>query len=288
LSSLALLRNDLMRVDLHMHSTASDGAYSPEEVVQIALSKAMDVIALTDHDSIGGITRAQAATAGTSLEILAGIELSAEDEDADRHILGYMFDPGSAALSTLLMQLRQARVDRIRRMVDKLAALDVVVPVEEVLALADGGSVGRVHMARILLRRGYVVSLQDAFDRYISNDGPAYVPHYPLTPQQAIDTVHQSGGVAVLAHPGRYADYRTIIAELVPLGLDGIEVYYPDHTPPIIAELRALARQYGLLMTIGSDFHRRDGDGSTSIGTIKSPADLDVVGSLRERAAHRA
>jgi predicted metal-dependent phosphoesterase TrpH len=277
-----------MRVDLHMHSTSSDGTYSPEEVVQIALSKAMDVIALTDHDSIGGIARAQAATAGTSLEVLAGVELSAEDADADRHILGYLFDPGGAVLSTLLLQLRQSRVDRIGQMVNKLAALDVVVPVEEVLALADSGSVGRVHVARIMLRRGYVASLQEAFDRYIRDGGPAYVPHYPLTPQQAIDTVHQSGGVAVLAHPGRYADYRAIITELAPLGLDGIEVYYPDHTPPIVAELRALARRYGLLMTVGSDFHRRDGDGSTSIGTVKFPANMDVVGALRERAAQRA
>jgi predicted metal-dependent phosphoesterase TrpH len=188
-------------------------------------------------------------------------------------------------LSTLLLRLRQERVDRIGRMVDKLAALDVVVPVEEVLALGNGGSVGRVHLARVMLRRGYVASMQEAFDRYIRDDGPAYVPHYPLRPQQAIDMVHQSGGVAVLAHPGRYGDYRAIINELVLLGLDGIEVYYPDHTPAIVADLRVLARQYDLLMTTGSDFHRRDGDGSASIGTVKFPADLDVVGALRERAA---
>ncbi len=274
-----------MRVDLHMHSTASDGAYSPEEVVQIALTKAMDVIALTDHDSISGISRAQAASAGTSLEVLAGVELSAEDEDADRHILGYLFDPGSPALSALFRKLREARIDRVGQIVEKLAALNVMLPVEEILALSNGGSVGRVHVARVMLRRGYTASLQEAFDRYIGDDGPAYVPHYPLTPKQAIEVIHQAGGVAVMAHPGRVENYRKILDGLIPLGLDGIEVYYPDHTPSIVSELRVLARQHGLLMTVGSDFHRREGDGSASIGTVKFPQDQDIVGALRERAA---
>ncbi len=273
-----------MRIDLHVHSTASDGAFPPAEVVQIALRHDLDVIALTDHDNISGIRSAQQAAAGTKLDVLAGVELSAEDEATDRHLLGYLMDIDNQPLQAVLSELRDARASRAERMVQKLAAVGVNIPLERVYALADKGSVGRPHVARVLLENGYVGSLQEAFDRYIGNGGPAYVPHYRLEPARAIALIHSAGGIAVLAHPGYYNDYRAVVDSLVPLGLDGLEVYYPDHTSAVVADLESLARRYGLAMTVGSDFHRREGDGSIRIGSVKAPNSLDIVGTLRDRA----
>jgi len=274
-----------MRVDLHVHSTASDGVYAPGEVVQIALTNQLDVIALTDHDNVSGVVPAQQAAAGRKLEVLAGVELSAEDDYTDRHILGYLLDVDNAPLQSVLAELRDARANRAARMVQKLTAIGVNIPLERVMALAGTGSVGRPHVAQVLAEQGYVNSIQEAFERYIGNDGPAYVPHYRLEPARAIALIHGAGGAAVLAHPGHYDDYRSVIAALVPLGLDGVEVYYPDHVPALIEDLRVLARQYNLVMTVGSDFHRREGDGSARIGSVKTPPNLDVVDKLRERAA---
>jgi predicted metal-dependent phosphoesterase TrpH len=274
-----------MRVDLHMHSTASDGVYTPTEVVQIALTNQMDIIALTDHDNVNGLAEARQAAAG-KLQVLPGVELSTEEDQKDRHLLGYLFDPDNEPFLTMLVELRDARVSRADRIVQKLAALGVNVSLERVYALAGAGSVGRPHVARAMLEQGYVSSLQEAFDKYLEDGGPAFVPHYRLAPADAIQLVHQAGGIAVLAHPGRLdGDYHQIIESLVPVGLDGLEVYYPDHTPEIVGDLRQLAAQHNLVMTVGSDFHRREGDGSARIGTVKVPANVDIVGPLHERAA---
>jgi 3',5'-nucleoside bisphosphate phosphatase len=269
-----------------MHSTASDGAYSPSEVVQIALTKQMDVIALTDHDSVNGLDEALRAASGSALQILSGVELSSEDDLKDRHILGYLFDPTHLEFLAALSTLRESRVNRAELIVKKLDELGVHVPLERVYAIAGTGSVGRPHVARAMLEAGYVTSQQDAFDKYLNDDGPAYVPHHRLSPAGAIDLIHSAGGVAVLAHPGRLTgDYVTIIEGLAPLGLDGVEVYYPDHTSDLIASLRSLAKKHHLLMTVGGDFHRREGDGSARLGSVKTPADFDCVPALRERAA---
>jgi len=274
-----------MRIDLHMHSTASDGVYSPAEVVQIALTNQMDVIALTDHDNVAGISEAQQAAHSTHLEVLAGVELSSEDEAGDRHVLGYLIDVNNAPLLALLAELRDARVHRADRIVQKLATLGVNVPLERVYTLAGNGAVGRPHVARAMLEQGIVGSMQEAFDKYLADDGPAYVPHYRLDPARAIQMVHDAGGVTVLAHPGRYEHCREIIEGLLPLGLDGLEVYYPDHTSEMSESLRLISEQNGLLMTAGSDFHRREPDGKARIGSVKFPANLDIVAAMKERAA---
>lgn len=279
-----------MRIDLHIHSTASDGVYSPSEVVRLAREHALDVIALTDHDSAEGIRPALAAASeqGSTPEVLAGIELSAEDEEADRHILGYLFDPDDAGLAAFTRHLRESRVRRIEQMVTRLNALGVPLDVGDVLALSKGGAAGRPHVARALLHRGVVTTLEDAFTRYIGDDGPAYVPHHRVSPAEAIALVHRAGGVAVLAHPGRYADYRPLLDGLLPLGLDGLEVYYPDHTPAMTRELRAAARKHGLVISAGSDFHRREGDGATRLGRVQPDDAAGVIAALKERAAqHR-
>lgn len=274
-----------MRVDLHVHSTASDGAYSPAEVVQIALTNQVDAIALTDHDNVSGVPAAQQAAASTGLEVLAGVELSSEDEQSDRHILGYLIDGDHGPLRDTLLDLRNSRVNRAQRMVELLNTVcGIPVSWERVLAVAKEGSVGRPHVARVLLETGKVASMQEAFDLYLSDDGPAYVPHYRLEPARAIELIHGAGGVAVLAHPGHYDDYRAIVEALVPLGLDGLEVYYPDHTPALIESLLLLTRQHNLVLTAGSDFHRREGNGSARIGTVKTPPTLDIVKALKERS----
>lgn len=274
-----------MRVDLHMHSTASDGAYSPSEVVQIALTNNMDVIALTDHDTLNGITEAQQAAASTKLEVLAGVELSSEDESGDRHVLAYLVDPNHQPFQALLSDLRGSRVERAQRIVQKLHDLGINVSLERVYAIAGTGAVGRPHVAKAMLEQGFVSSLQEAFDKYLADDGPAYVPHFKLDPKRAIQMVHDAGGVVVLAHPGRYpTDFRPIVESLIPLGLDGVEAFYPEHTPEMTDQLRLFARQHNLIMTGGSDFHRREPDGSARIGSVKIPGDVNILTALKERA----
>lgn len=272
-----------MRLDLHVHSTASDGAYAPAEVVQLALGHQLEVIALTDHDTLAGLPAAREA-AGSRLQVLTGVELSAEDEHADRHILGYLVNEHHDELNALLVELKEARRQRVERIVAKLNSLSVGLTVDEVLALANGAAVGRPHVARALLRAGYVTSLQEAFNKYIGDNGPAYEPHYRLAPARAVQMIHRAGGVAVLAHPGRYKDYRPIVDELLAFGLDGIEVYYPDHSPDMVKALRALAHQHNLIITGGSDFHRREFDGSARIGSVKIPPEVNVLEALHERA----
>ncbi len=274
-----------MRIDLHMHSTASDGVYSPSEVVRIAHTNNVALIALSDHDTVDGYAAARAEGQTLGLEVWPAVELSAEDAHVDRHILGYLFRPQDGPFLAFLAELRQARVDRINQIVRKLAALGVPIETARVLELADGGSVGRPHVARALLEKGYVGSLLDAFKRYLYDGGPAYVPHHALPPNRAIEVIHAAGGVAVLAHPGRYADPLGRLDELIPLGIDGVEVYYPDHAPALISALRGRAQRHNLIITAGSDFHRREGDGSARIGHHNLPTGLDLITPLLERAA---
>jgi 3',5'-nucleoside bisphosphate phosphatase len=275
-----------LRIDLHMHSTASDGAYAPAEVVAIAQSKAMDVIALTDHDTIDGVAAAQAAALGTSLRVVAGVELSAEDEKADRHILGYLLDTQSPTLLSFFAMLQQERLNRVVKILAKLEAIGLSLSIDEVRkAAGQASALGRPHIARAMVRNGLVPTLQQAFDFYIGDGRPAYEPHFKLAPARAVDLIHKAGGVAVLAHAVRYPNYLEILDELVGYGIDGVEVYYPDHPPALIETLRNYANQHNLIITVGSDFHRRDADGSARIGTVKYPPTADIFGALTARAA---
>jgi predicted metal-dependent phosphoesterase TrpH len=268
-----------------MHSTASDGVYSPEEVVQIALANQVDVIALTDHDTIGGVAAALRAAEGKPIEIIPGIEISSKDQHEDRDMLVYLYDLNSKPLLDALAAVRDDRIHRAEKMLNRLAELGMPIPLEDVMKQATKGTIARPHIAQAMMLHGYASSYQEAFDKYLNDDGPAYIPHLRIEPTEAIRLAHDAGGVVVLAHPGRYGDYHPIIDELAPLGLDGIEVYYPDHTPEMIADLRQIAKRYDLLQTVGSDFHRRDGHGSASIGSVRTPTELDVVGTLKARAA---
>lgn len=199
-------------------------------------------------------------------------------------MLGYLIDPNYAPLLELLQNLQEARLQRVKSMIERLMPLGVILDYDRVLELARGGTVGRPHIARAMLERRYVHSLQEAFDSFLGEGKPAYLPHNLLSPTRAIEIIHRSGGVAVLAHPGRVSHVESIIEALVPFGLDGVEAFYPDHTPAMIKSYRALADRHNLIVTGGSDFHRREPDGSARIGSVKFPKGVDPIVALYTRA----
>lgn len=269
------------RVDLHIHSTASDGTLTPSEVVRSALELGLEAIALTDHDTVSGIKEALAAAKGTGLEVIPGVEINSEGEWGDLHFLGYYIDPENPFLREGLEAMRDARLGRARRMLEILAQLGMPLEWEEVRALAEGESVGRPHVARALALRGYVSSPQEAFDRYIGNGGPAYVPRLRLTPAEVIEAIHRAGGVAVLAHPA-YSAATERIGEFVDLGLEGLEVYYPEHSPEEVEMLLRLCSRYGLVATGGSDFHSPSHEEGAPMGSVFVPS--ACVTALKARA----
>lgn len=243
-----------MRVDLHMHTNASDGQYTPAELIEIV--RDFDVIAITDHDTTEGIEPAQqAAKQYGAPRIIPGVELSAEDAEGDVHVLGYHVDIHNAHLQQTLLHFRDARYTRGRLMLEKLAAMGMPLDWDALVASAEGGAIGRPHVARALLAAGYVDSVRDAFDRFISNDGPAYVARARLTPEESVELIHRAGGVAVLAHPGLLKDYRAVLMRLIAVGLDGVEVSHPSNSEQVRLDLRGIAVASSLIMTGGSDFH---------------------------------
>lgn len=277
------MRQRPSKVDLHVHSTASDGVLTPSEVVGLAAERGLGAIALTDHDTLGGVTEAQQAAAGSGLEVIAGVEVSSEGEWGDLHILGYYVNPASDPLREMTQAMRDARMGRARKMVELLGELGMPLEWEEVRALAGGESVGRPHVARALLSRGYVATLQDAFDRFLANGGPAYVPRLKLTPVDVIQTIVEAGGVPVLAHPGHYWAILERLPEFVGYGLRGLEVYYPDHSPGEIKTLLGLCREHGLIATGGTDFHGPGLEEGAPLGSIYVPP--ECVEQLRRSRA---
>lgn len=247
-------------IDLHTHSTASDGTLSPAELVREASRAGLTHLALTDHDGIGGLAEARAEAACSGVVFLGGVEISAEYQPGTMHILGYGFREEDAALSRKLEGLRGAREERNPKIVAKLRGLGMQITMDEAAALAGGKVVGRPHFAKVLLDRGYVQSTQEAFDRYLAKGGPAYVDKVRLSPAESIRTICDAGGVAVLAHPRQLkvrddAELESRVRELADLGLQGIESFYRDHDEEDEGKLLALAEKYGLVPTGGSDFH---------------------------------
>jgi predicted metal-dependent phosphoesterase TrpH len=271
---------------LHVHSTASDGVKSPSEVVRMALTSGLSVLGITDHDTLGGIGEARRAAAGTLLEVIPGVEVNSEGDWGDLHFLGYYVDPDGAALQSRLETVREGRVVRARRMVDRLKELGMPVDWERVRALAGGHSVGRPHVARALLEQGYVSSVQEAFDRYIANGGPAYVPRIRLSPPEVIGAILEADGLPVIAHPAHSG--RAVveqIPEFVGFGLRGVEVYYPRHSAADVEMLLDLCRRHGLLATGGSDFHGPGSGEGAMLGSVCVP--VACAARLREAAQGR-
>jgi predicted metal-dependent phosphoesterase TrpH len=271
------------RLDLHIHTTASDGVLTPAEVVRVAVDKGLEAIAITDHDTTAGIDAALEAAQASRLEVIPGIELSTEEGLREVHILGYYIDHGDEGLQARLAVLRRARRDRAWKMVKKLEGLGLPVSWEQVEEIADQTSAfGRPHIAQALLERGYVGSVNEAFDRYIGLRGPAYVARYKLTPEEAIQMVAHAKGLPVLAHPWRQEE---IVPRLSALGLVGLEVYYPSYSEDERELLAALAEKHDLVATGGSDFHGYRVDASLSLGEVPVPFEsLERLHALANRS----
>ena len=269
----------ISRVDLHLHSTASDGQYSPSELVAMALERDLLVIAITDHDTTEGIDEALEAARGTGLEVIPGVEISCDVPHEEVHLLGYYLDHHHPALQGKLRAMRDARLQRAKGMLAKLAALGFPLPWEMVAELAGEGSVGRPHVARAMVKMGYVVSNSEAFDLYIGRNGPAYVERYKISPLDAVSLVKVARGWPVLAHPLKVTHF---LPELVEGGLVGLEVYYNGYSPEDIRELAALARKFDLIPTGGSDFHGPDVLDTVEMGGVWVP--MESVERLRALA----
>jgi 3',5'-nucleoside bisphosphate phosphatase len=260
-----------MRIELHCHSNASDGALAPDALIALAAAHAVRVLALTDHDTIDGVPEAIAAGAAAGVRVLPGIEVSSVFAGKEVHVLGYGIAP-DAPERLQLSALRTARVSRAQKILARLEALNISIAFEHVAKLAGDGMIGRPHVARALIEAGHAVSIDDAFRRYLAEGGPAHVPNDSLDPAQAIALIQRAHGCAVLAHPGLFkGDFDALMAHMLAAGLDGIEAYYPDHTPKLVARLEALARAHGLICTGGSDFHRVLSDGAVTLATQRLP-----------------
>jgi predicted metal-dependent phosphoesterase TrpH len=247
-------------VDLHIHTTASDGVMSPSEIVRYAKAKGLQAIAITDHDTIEGLEEGLLEGERIDFEVIPGIEISAEHSPGSMHLLGFFLDIHHPTLNERLGYLQKARAERNSKIVERLNRLGIELTYEDVLKASGGGQVGRPHFAQVLLEKNYVGSFQEAFERFLKKGAPAYVDKFRFTAKEAIHFINEARGVAVLAHPNTlnmngYSELETLILRLIEEGLKGIEVYYPEHSPLEVARYKTLAERYGLLMTGGTDYH---------------------------------
>ena len=271
-------------VDLHLHTSASDGRLSPAELVEMAAARGLKVIAITDHDSTAGIDAAlEAAKAFPSLTVIPGVEINTDIPHGEVHILGYFIDYHQPHLQRTLATLRGARLDRAKKMVAKLEGLDIFIEWEHVLQLAKGGAVGRPHIAQAMYEKGYVGSFQEAFDRYLGRNGPVYVERYRLTPLEAVELVVQVKGLPVLAHPAELEDIEDLLPQFQKAGLVGLEAYYNGYPIQTVRELAALANKHRLIASGGSDFHGNENDGPLGSIYVPSEAAQQLIALARTR-----
>jgi 3',5'-nucleoside bisphosphate phosphatase len=270
-------------VDLHTHTTASDGALAPRALVELAWRHGVRVLAVTDHDSTEGLAEAQAAAAACSgLTIVPGLEINCDVEGGEVHILGYGVDHQAAWFQEFLSAQRAERAARVYRIAERLTELGMPIDPAEVFAIVKEGSPGRPHVAQVMVGRGYVKSMREAFDRYLHTGGPAHVPRKRLTPGEAVDVVCRARGVPVIAHPG-VAGKDELIPELIGAGLMGIECYYAEHSAAQREAYRELCRRHDLVATGGSDFHGAQTGRLNPPGTPAVP--MASWEALRERMA---
>lgn len=258
--------------DLHLHTVFSDGTYTPDELIRESKKAGLSAIAVVDHDTVEGIEPSLKAGGRQEVEVIPGIELSAEYEGLEVHLLGYLIDYRNKRLKEILAVLKKNRIERIHKIVGKLKDLGLALGADTVFGLSGEGSVGRLHVARAMVKQGLVGSTAEAFQKYIGDKGPAYVCNFKLSPAEAIKLIRETGGVPVLAHPhtlsrdeliGRFAEY----------GLMGLEAYYPEHSQGMINFYLDLARKYNLLVTGGSDCHG-NAKPEARIGSLKIPYKL--------------
>jgi predicted metal-dependent phosphoesterase TrpH len=270
-------------VDLHLHTTASDGRLSPAELVNLVVAQGLKKISISDHDTTEGLAEAYAAAHQfPELEIIPGIELSTDIPGDEVHMLGYFIQYDDLAFQERLLRFRQGRVERARLMVEKLDSLGIHLEWDRVQEIAGDGAVGRPHIALAIVERGYCKEPRDAFPEYLARKGLAYVERPKMTPAEAVQVLVGVGGVPVLAHPAYLDNMEATIDELKDIGLVGMEVYYAQYRPDTIRHLERLAEQYGLIPCGGSDYHGLGNSGEPLPGVIGPPR--STVDRLEEAA----
>lgn len=246
-------------IDLHCHSTASDGSLTPTELVHKARDGGLRAIAITDHDTVDGVHEALAAGEKLDFEVVSGVEISADIPSGSMHMLGYFIDHTSSGLVAALRRLQEAREARNQEIIKKLRSMRLEVTREELLKISGEGQIGRPHIAKLLVQKGFVPTLQAAFDCYLKRGRPAYVEKFRFIPREAIKLISEAGGMAVLAHPGSLnkssEELEGVVQELRNEGLSGLEVFYTDHKPEQTRSYQRLCRKYQLIATGGTDYH---------------------------------
>ena len=262
----------MSKVDLHIHTTASDGRFSPVEIVRQSAEHGLIIIAITDHDTIDGIAPAlEEAKAFPWLKVIPGVEISTDAAAGEVHVLGYFVDHNSYELQTVLKRLQNSRRDRAQRMIAKLKNLGIHIDWRRVQEIAGNGSIGRPHIAQAMLEKGYITSLREAFTKFINRDGPAYVKRERITPAESVQLILRADGLPVLAHPLTFDNPEMLVIELKTAGLSGIEVYYNSYNVDEINRLVGLANRYNLIATGGSDYHGLDMSNETMMGAVEVP-----------------
>lgn len=276
-----------MALDLHIHSTFSDGTLTPFQLVEMAKTKGLKAIALTDHDTTEGVAEAMSAGEHFEFEVLSGIEFGVIHKDTHFHLLGYGFDHSDSVLLAALGEIQANRQDRNIQMIKKLQGFGIAITFDEVAEKSQFGQTGRPHIAQVLVQKKLARSIDDAFARFLKRGAIAYVPRKVLGAKEAIDLIHGAGGIAVLAHPVTIA---TSIQNLVPLlnilvdaGLDGVEAYYPIHSSKHRKHICSLADRYGLVVTGGSDYHGDIRPGTTLAGGKNVYVPLEVLEQVKKR-----
>ena len=277
-------------IDLHTHTTYSDGSATPGELIRAAVTHGARAIAITDHDTVDGLAEGRTAASDAGVEFVNGIEISADYSPGTMHILGYYIDDQSEILRSTIERLKAARERRNPEIARRLQQLGYDITFEEVASVAGSTVVGRPHFAKVLLDKGHVSSIQDAFNRLLAKNAPAYVEKERLAPGDAVSLIHAAGGAAVLAHPyqlklSSFDEAEQKLEELAKLGLDGVEAVYSRHTAEQRTEYCRVAEKYGLVVTGGSDFHGRY---KPDIEIVKGLGELRVPYSLLERLRERA
>ncbi len=263
----------IMPADLHIHTTFSDGTHTPEEIVELAKKAGLKTIAVTDHDVVEGIARAVVKGKELGVEVIPGIEFTTEALDTEIHILGYFIDYRNPELVEAITKIQKDREKRIFKICEKLKKLGVNLDPEKVFEIAGHRAAGRPHVARALVKEGFIKDFKEAFTKYIDFHGPAYVSHYKLAPQEAVKLVIAAGGIPVYAHPA-VSNCDQIIPDLMVAGLKGIEAYYIGHNQQVTQHYVNLAKKYGLLVTGGSDYHGFKSGREVGLGDLTISDDL--------------
>ena len=269
------------KADLHIHTYYSDGTSSPEEVVEDARAAGLSCIAITDHDTLEGVKPTIEAAKSSGIEVLCGVEVSSSIHGKDVHVLGYLMDYDDEKTRQKLGVIQESRISRMKLIVEKLNQLGVDnITYEEVKAKTQSNSIGRPHLAQVLVEKGVVPDIKEAFNRYLADGAPAFVSVFKQTPYEAIKSIKECGGVAVLAHP-MITNVDELIPSLVEAGLDGLEAYYPNNGQNVINYYLGLAKKHNLIVTGGSDAHG-SAKKNTSIGRMT--VDYEIVESLKAKA----